>query len=60
VANNVKATGAGFGTNTNIVTLFKRSGEITELPLMSKADVARKIIEEVTSLLKDMDQNGNC
>ncbi|MEH7353057.1 bifunctional phosphopantothenoylcysteine decarboxylase/phosphopantothenate--cysteine ligase CoaBC [Neobacillus drentensis] len=60
VANNVKATGAGFGTNTNIVTLFKRSGEITELPLMSKADVARRIIEEVTSLLKDMDQNGNC
>ncbi|WHY79286.1 bifunctional phosphopantothenoylcysteine decarboxylase/phosphopantothenate--cysteine ligase CoaBC [Neobacillus sp. WH10] len=60
VANNVKASGAGFGTNTNIVTLFKRSGEVTELPLMSKADVAEKIIEEVTSLLKDMDQNGNC
>ena len=59
VANNVKAAGAGFGTDTNIVTLFKRSGAVTELPLMSKTDVARKIIEETISLLKDMNQNGN-
>jgi len=59
VANNVKTVGAGFGTDTNIVTLFKRSGTVTELPLMSKTDVARKIIEETISLLKDMNQNGN-
>jgi len=59
VANNVKAEGAGFGTDTNIVTMFKRSGEIIRLPLMSKNEVAVKIIEEITSLLKDMDKNGN-
>ncbi|WP_040204917.1 bifunctional phosphopantothenoylcysteine decarboxylase/phosphopantothenate--cysteine ligase CoaBC [Neobacillus jeddahensis] len=59
VANNVKTMGAGFGTDTNIVTLFKHTGEVTELPLMSKKDVARKIIEEITSLLKDMDKNEN-
>jgi phosphopantothenoylcysteine decarboxylase / phosphopantothenate---cysteine ligase len=59
VANNVKAEGAGFGTDTNIVTMFKRSGEIISLPLMSKNEVAVKIIEEITSLLKDMDENGN-
>jgi phosphopantothenoylcysteine decarboxylase/phosphopantothenate--cysteine ligase len=59
VANNVKAEGAGFGTDTNIVTMFKRSGEIVRLPLMSKNEVAVKIIEEITSLLKDMDKNGN-
>jgi phosphopantothenoylcysteine decarboxylase/phosphopantothenate--cysteine ligase len=59
VANNVKAEGAGFGTDTNIVTMFKRSGEIISLPLMSKKEVAVKIIEEITSLLKDMDENGN-
>jgi phosphopantothenoylcysteine decarboxylase / phosphopantothenate---cysteine ligase len=59
VANNVKAEGAGFGTDTNIVTLFKRSGSETDLPLMSKSNVAKKIIEEITSLLKDMDKNGN-
>jgi phosphopantothenoylcysteine decarboxylase / phosphopantothenate---cysteine ligase len=59
VANNVKTEGAGFGTDTNIVTLFKKSGSVTEVPLMSKSAVAKKIIEEVTSLLKDMDNNGN-
>ncbi|WP_066068504.1 bifunctional phosphopantothenoylcysteine decarboxylase/phosphopantothenate--cysteine ligase CoaBC [Neobacillus soli] len=59
VANNVKAAGAGFGTDTNIVTLFKRNGTVTELPLMSKSAVAKRIIEEITSLLKDMGKNGN-
>ncbi|MFL6563119.1 MAG: bifunctional phosphopantothenoylcysteine decarboxylase/phosphopantothenate--cysteine ligase CoaBC, partial [Bacillus sp. (in: firmicutes)] len=48
VANNVKTEGAGFGTDTNIVTLFKRSGSVTEIPLMSKSAIANKIIEEVT------------
>ncbi|PLS06500.1 bifunctional phosphopantothenoylcysteine decarboxylase/phosphopantothenate--cysteine ligase CoaBC [Neobacillus cucumis] len=60
VANNVKAEGAGFGTDTNIVTLFKRSGEVIPLPLMSKNEVAGKIIEEITSLCKDMGTHGNC
>lgn len=59
VANNVKAKGAGFGTDTNIVTLFKREGAVIDLPLMSKRDVAKRIIEEITFLLKDMDKNGN-
>lgn len=59
VANNVKTEGAGFGTDTNIVTLFKKSGSVIEVPLMSKSAVAKKIIEEVTSLLKGMDNNGN-
>jgi len=59
VANNVKSEGAGFGTDTNIVTLFKREGAVIDLPLMSKSKVAKRIIEEVTSLLKDMDKNGN-
>lgn len=54
VANNVKADGAGFGTDTNIVTMFKRNGSSIELPLMSKAAVAGKIIEEIEALLKDM------
>ncbi|MEH7481850.1 bifunctional phosphopantothenoylcysteine decarboxylase/phosphopantothenate--cysteine ligase CoaBC [Neobacillus drentensis] len=59
VANNVKAEGAGFGTDTNIVTLFKRFGSNIDLPIMSKSDVAKRIIAEITSLLKDMDENGN-
>ncbi|MCM3704257.1 MULTISPECIES: bifunctional phosphopantothenoylcysteine decarboxylase/phosphopantothenate--cysteine ligase CoaBC [Cytobacillus] len=53
VANNVTAEGAGFGTDTNIVTLFKKDGSSEKLPLMSKKDVAVKILEEATKLLKD-------
>ncbi|MCH6268935.1 bifunctional phosphopantothenoylcysteine decarboxylase/phosphopantothenate--cysteine ligase CoaBC [Neobacillus citreus] len=56
VANNVKSEGAGFGTDTNIVTLYKRDGSIVDLPLMSKADVAGKIIEEIAALLKDLEK----
>ncbi|MEH7106821.1 bifunctional phosphopantothenoylcysteine decarboxylase/phosphopantothenate--cysteine ligase CoaBC [Bacillus sp. JJ1764] len=54
VANNVKSEGAGFGTDTNIVTIYKRDGAAIELPMMSKTEVAEKIIAEVTPLLKDL------
>ncbi|WP_226675471.1 bifunctional phosphopantothenoylcysteine decarboxylase/phosphopantothenate--cysteine ligase CoaBC [Mesobacillus jeotgali] len=52
VANDVKQEGAGFGTDTNIVTIFKRDGSKTELPLMAKTDVARRILSEISRLLK--------
>lgn len=51
VANNVKTAGAGFGTDTNLVTLFKRDGSATELPLQSKNDVAITILNEASQLL---------
>lgn len=51
VANNVKTAGAGFGTDTNIVTLFKRDGSVIELPLLSKNEVAVKILKEASQLL---------
>ncbi|KAF0820308.1 Phosphopantothenoylcysteine decarboxylase [Bacillus sp. ZZV12-4809] len=53
VANNVTAEGAGFGTDTNIVTFYKKDGSSEKLPLMSKKDVAEKILEEAAKLLKD-------
>ncbi|MCM3400728.1 bifunctional phosphopantothenoylcysteine decarboxylase/phosphopantothenate--cysteine ligase CoaBC [Cytobacillus oceanisediminis] len=53
VANNVTAQGAGFGTDTNIVTFFKKDGSSEKLPLMAKKDVAVKILEEAAILLKD-------
>ncbi|UOE57099.1 bifunctional phosphopantothenoylcysteine decarboxylase/phosphopantothenate--cysteine ligase CoaBC [Bacillus sp. CMF12] len=53
VANNVTSEGAGFGTDTNIVTFFKKDGSSEKLPLMSKKDVAVKILEEAAILLKD-------
>jgi phosphopantothenoylcysteine decarboxylase / phosphopantothenate---cysteine ligase len=52
VANNVKAEGAGFDAETNIVTIFKRDGTSEHLPLMSKKEVAKKILKEVSLLLE--------
>jgi phosphopantothenoylcysteine decarboxylase / phosphopantothenate---cysteine ligase len=52
VANNVKQEGAGFGSDTNIVTIYKKDGTNIKLPLMSKADVARNILMQVIPWLK--------
>lgn len=52
VANNVKTEGAGFGGDTNIVTIFKKHGAAIELPLMTKKEVGQKILEEAVELLK--------
>ncbi|KKK39617.1 phosphopantothenoylcysteine decarboxylase [Mesobacillus campisalis] len=52
VANNVTEAGAGFGTDTNIVTLYKKDGSEVHMPLMSKADVARKLLAEIAHQLE--------
>ena len=52
VANNVASEGAGFGTDTNIVTIFKKDGSKKEMPLMSKNEVACTILAEVASLFE--------
>ncbi len=49
VANNVKTEGAGFGTDTNVVTLITPEGE-TELPIMSKQEAAGKIWDAIVAL----------
>lgn len=54
VANNVTTEGAGFGTDTNIVTLYKRSGESKELPILSKHDVATEVLKEVKEMLEGL------
>ena len=46
VANNLKTKGAGFGTDTNVVTLITKSSQ-KELEIMSKADVAHEILNEI-------------
>ena len=48
VANNLKDKGAGFGTDTNIVTLIT-SKESKNLSLMSKDKVADEIFNEILS-----------
>ena len=48
VANSLRTSGAGFGTDTNVVTLITRDGE-EELPLMSKDEVAHQILNRIFS-----------
>jgi phosphopantothenoylcysteine decarboxylase/phosphopantothenate--cysteine ligase len=45
VLNSLREKGAGFGTDTNRVTLLFASGNSEELPLQSKADIAEGILE---------------
>jgi phosphopantothenoylcysteine decarboxylase/phosphopantothenate--cysteine ligase len=47
VANNIAESGAGFGVDTNIVTIYTRDGKHTSLPQMSKADIADRVLDAV-------------
>ena len=49
VANNVKTKGAGFGVDTNVVTIISKDHEI-ELPLMSKEEVANQLLDFLLSI----------
>ncbi len=49
-ANNLKIAGAGFGTDTNVMTVITRDG-MEELPLMSKEDAAGRIIDIAAKLI---------
>lgn len=51
VANNLKVAGAGFGTDTNVVTLITKD-EIEEVPIMSKNLVARVILDKIKKMRK--------
>jgi phosphopantothenoylcysteine decarboxylase/phosphopantothenate--cysteine ligase len=51
VLNSLKKKGAGFGGDTNIVTIIHRGGKVENLPLMSKFDVANQILNRVKKLL---------
>lgn len=46
VANNLKVAGAGFGVDTNVVTLITRD-HVEELPQMTKEQVAEKILDAI-------------
>lgn len=50
-ANNLKQEGAGFGTDTNIVTLITKE-ETIELPVMSKEEAAKNIMDTIRNILE--------
>ena len=55
VANDITKKGAGFNTDTNIATILTRnSDEKIELPLMSKREMADRILDEILTLRKNM------
>ncbi len=53
VVNDVTASGAGFGTDTNIVSFLFKDGKRKDLPIMSKHQIARQMVQEIAIL-----QNG--
>ncbi len=50
-ANDITDTSSGFGADTNKVTLISRDGKIESLPLLTKREVADKILDKVVELL---------
>lgn len=52
VMNSLRDAGAGFGTDTNKITIFTRNKEAKTFPLKSKREVAGDILDEVGNLIK--------
>jgi len=52
VANDITDKDSAFGSDTNKVTLISRDGKIDSLPLLTKREVADKILDKVVGLLK--------
>ena len=53
VANDVSEPGSGFGTDTNRVVMLGADGSRDELPLLSKREVADRLLDRVAALLDD-------
>jgi len=52
VLNSLKNPGAGFGSGTNQVTLLTKDKEAVEIPLQTKAEVARHILDHAERLIE--------
>ncbi len=50
VVNDLLTRGAGFGSNTNVVTFIDRAGMTTRLPLMDKTEVASRVLDKILEL----------
>ena len=53
-ANNLKVAGAGFGVDTNVLTLITRDS-ISELPMMSKEECADMLLDRIMEMRKVAD-----
>ena len=52
VVNDVTKPGSGFNTDTNQVKILFPSGEVKDLPVMSKEEVSQVILDDVANLLR--------
>ncbi|MFC1933101.1 bifunctional phosphopantothenoylcysteine decarboxylase/phosphopantothenate--cysteine ligase CoaBC [Chloroflexota bacterium] len=52
VANDITAADSGFGVDTNKVTLIDKQGNLEDLPLLTKREVADRILDRVVGMLK--------
>lgn len=52
VLNSLKDKGAGFGVSTNKVTIFGKDTKPVELPLLSKREVAGRLVDTIKGILK--------
>ncbi|MFH0941822.1 MAG: bifunctional phosphopantothenoylcysteine decarboxylase/phosphopantothenate--cysteine ligase CoaBC, partial [Chloroflexota bacterium] len=52
VANDITEAGSGFDVDTNKVTLIDKNGHTEALPLMSKREVADKVLDKVVGMMK--------
>ena len=50
VANNLREEGAGFQTDTNIITIIDRNGKMVKLDKMTKIEAAHRILDHVKTL----------
>ena len=55
VANDVAAEGSGFGTETNRVAILGADGSREDLPLLSKREVADRLLDKVATALDERD-----
>jgi len=53
-ANDITEPGSGFAVETNRITLYRRDGSTTPLPLLTKAGAAKHIVDEIATALSSL------
>ena len=51
VANDITESGSGFGADTNKAAILTADGEVHQLPMMSKLELAHRVLEQVSNIL---------
>ena len=59
MANDVSEAGSGFGTDTNRVVILGADGSRDDLPLLTKREVADRLLDRVAALLDERDARAH-